>query len=68
LGVHHLSLERSGDPRPPVEGENQFAQDLFFKVRYEFIQKPQEAGDRINQIDVDVALEDHHEAFIITEN
>jgi len=68
LGVHYLSLDKSGDPRPPGEGENQFAQDLFFKVRYEFIQMPQAPGDRINQVDVDIALEDDHEAFIITDN
>lgn len=68
LGVQQLTLDRSGDPRPPSDGENQFAQDLFFKVRYEFIQMPQAAGDRINQVDVDIALEDHHDAFIITDN
>jgi hypothetical protein len=68
LGLHHISLDRSGDPRPPGQGETQFVQDLFFKVRYEFIQAPQAAGDRIEQVDVDVASEDHHEAFIINEN
>ena len=68
LGLHRIALDQSGAPRPPAEGETQFVQDLFFKVRYEFIQKPQAEGDRIQEIEAGLAFGDHSEQLKITEN
>lgn len=58
-GILDVSLTELGPPRPPQgEGESRTPaeQDVRFRIEYEFLKPPAEAGDVIREIPLDVDL------------
>lgn len=58
-GILDVSLTELGLPRPPRdEGESRTPaeQDVRFRIEYEFLKRPAEAGDVIREIPLDVDL------------
>ncbi len=58
-GILDVSLSELGTPRPPQgEGESRTPaeQDVRFRIQYEFLKRPVEAGDVIREIPIDAGL------------